>query len=132
MTQTSEITLQALVAATFVSSMFFFSLAISHAEEGTTDDTRGNAYLLTYAVKGSFGTVSNITVPGITSLDECNRLGTERTANHDQKHHPFRAGQYTCSPMSTWRIVDEEMAGDTKKTAGDTKTCVVRTICYRH
>ena len=133
MTRTS---LRALVAAIFVSSMFIFSLAVSHAEEKKTDDTPGNEYLLSYAVKGSFGTVSTITVPGITSLEECNRLGAERSAV-DQRHHPFppkfvQMEQYTCAPMSTWRIVDEEMAGDTKKTAGDTKTCVVRTICYRH
>jgi hypothetical protein len=129
MTRTSERTLQALVAAIFVSSTFIFSLAVSHAEEEKTDVTRGNAYVLTYAVKGSFGTVSNITVPGITSLDECNRLGAERSAV-DQRHHPFppkfvQMEQYTCAPISTWRIEDEE-------TAGDTKTCVVRTICYRH
>ena len=55
-------TLQALVAAMFVSSMFFISLPVSHAEE-KTDDTGGNAYLLSYFVKGSFGTVSHIAVP---------------------------------------------------------------------
>ena len=80
MTRTSEITLQALVAAIFVSSMFFFSPAVSHAEEQTANDPRGNAFLLSYFIKGSFGTVSNIAVPGIMSLEECNRLGAERSA----------------------------------------------------
>ena len=132
MTRTSGITLQALVAAIFVSSMFFFSPAVSHAEE---DDTRGNAYLLIYAVKGPSGTASYVTVPGLASLEECNRLGIERTANPDQKHHPFPAGQYTChggpSPIAQLppgASTNEETA----KTAGDTKTCVVRTICYQH
>ena len=138
MTRTSGITLQALVAAifvsSFVSSMFFFSPAVSHAEEQTTDDTRGNAYLLSYAVKGSFGTVSNIAVPGIMSLEECKRLGAERSAV-DQRHHPFppkfvQMEQYTCAPISTWRIEDQETAKS--QTTDDTKTCVVRTICLRH
>ena len=112
MTRTSERTLQALVAAIFVSSMFIFSLAVSHAEE-KTDDTGGNAYLLRYAVKGSGGTVSYVTVQGLASLEECNRLGIEMTANPDQKHHPFRVGQYICKPIST-RIEDEETTGDIK------------------
>jgi len=85
-------TLQALVAAILVSSMFIFSLAVSHAEDEKTDDTRGNTYVLSYAVKGSFGTASYVTVAGLASLEECNRLGIERTANPDQKHHPFPAG----------------------------------------
>ena len=89
-------TLQALVAAIFVSSMFFISLPVSHAEE-KTDDTGGNAYLLRYAVKGSGGTVSYVTVQGLASLEECNRLGIEMTANPDHKHHPFPAVQYTCN-----------------------------------
>jgi hypothetical protein len=136
MTRTFETTLQALVAAIFVSSMFIFSMAVSHAEEKTTDDTRGNAYLLSYAVKGSFGTASYVTVVGLASQEECNHLGTERTTNPDQKHHPFRAGQYTCEQISTWRIEDEETTSDTKtpneqistwriedeETTGDTKT----------
>ena len=130
MTRTSERTLQALVAAIFVSSMFFISLPVSHAEE-KTDDTSGNAYLLSYVVKGSFGTVSNIAVPGIMSLDECNRLGAERSAV-DHRHHPFppkfvQMELYTCAPISIWRIDDQETAKS--QTTGDTKTCVVRTIC---
>jgi hypothetical protein len=72
--------------------MFIFSLAVSHAEDEKTDDTRGNTYVLSYAVKGSFGTASYVTVAGLASLEECNRLGIERTANPDQKHHPFPAG----------------------------------------
>ena len=110
MTRTS---LRALVAAIFVSSMFIFSLAVSHAEEKKTDDTPGNEYLLSYAVKGSFGTRSVVTVSGLKSLQECNRLGIKKTANPDQKHHPFRAGQYTCKPISA-RIEDEETTGDIK------------------
>jgi hypothetical protein len=47
----------------------------------------------------SFGTASYVTVPGLASQEECNHLGIERTANPDQKHHPFRAGQYTCKPI---------------------------------
>ena len=136
MTRTSERTLQALVAAIFVSSMFFISLPVSHAEE-KTDDTGGNAYLLRYAVKGSGGTVSYVTVPGLASLEECNRLGIEMTANPDQKHHPFPAGQYTChgglSPIAQFSpgaSRNEETAKS--QTTGDTKTCVVRTICDRH
>ena len=70
MTRTSERTLQALVAAIFVSSMFFISLPVTHAEE-KTDDTGGNAYLLRYAVKGSGGTVSYVTVQGLASLAGC-------------------------------------------------------------
>ena len=123
-------TLQPLVAAIFVSSMFFISLPVSHAEE-KTDDTGENAYLLSYAVKGSFGTVSNIAVPGIMSLEECNRLGAERSAV-DQTHHPFppkfvQMELYTCAPISIWRIDDQQTAKS--QTTGDTKTCVVRTIC---
>ena len=106
-------TLQALVAAIFVSSMFIFALAVAHAEDKKTDDTRGNTYVLSYAVKGSFGTASYVTVPGLASQEECNHLGIERTANPDQKHHPFRAGQYTCKPISA-RIEDEETTGDIK------------------
>ena len=106
-------TLQALVAAIYVSSMFIFSLAVSHAEDKKTDDARGNTYVLSYAVKGSFGTASYVTVPGLASQEECNRLGVERTANPDQKHHPFRAGQYICKPISA-RIEDEETMGDIK------------------
>jgi hypothetical protein len=106
-------TLQALVAAIFVSSMFIFSLAVSHAEDEKTDDTLGNTYVPSYAVKGSFGTASYVTVAGLASLEECNRLGIERTANPDQKHHPFRVGQYICKPIST-RIEDEETTGDIK------------------
>ena len=53
------------------------------------------------------------TVPGLASQEECNRLGVERTANPDQKHHPFRAGQYICKPISA-RIEDEETMGDIK------------------
>ena len=106
-------TLQALVAAIFVSSMFIFSLAVSHAEDEKTDDTLGNTYVLSYAVKGSFGTASYVTVPGLASQEECNHLGVERTANPDQKHHPFRVGQYICKPIST-RIEDEETTGDIK------------------
>jgi hypothetical protein len=94
--------------------MFIFSLAVSHAEEKKTDDTPGNEYLLSYAVKGSFGTRSVVTVSGLKSLQECNRLGIKKTANPDQKHHPFRAGQYTCEPISVWRIEDEETTGDVK------------------
>ena len=123
-------TLQALVAAMFVSSMFFISLPVSHAEE-KTDDTGGNAYLLSYFVKGSFGTVSHIAVPGIMTLEECNRFGAERSAV-DQRHHPFppkfvQMELYTCEPISIWRIEDEVTAKS--QTTGDTKTCAVRTIC---
>jgi hypothetical protein len=62
------------------------------------------------------------------------RLGAERSAV-DQRHHPFppkfvQIEQYTCAPMSTWRIENEET--ETSQTTGDTKTCVVRAICYRH
>ena len=89
--------------------MRIFALAVPHAEE----DTRGNTYLLSYAVKGSFGTASYVTVPGLASQEECNHLGVERTANPDQKHHPFRVGQYICKPIST-RIEDEETTGDIK------------------
>jgi hypothetical protein len=106
-------TLQALVAAIFVSSMFIFSLAVSHAEDEKTDDTPGNTYVPSYAVKGSFGTASYVTVAGLASQEECNHLGVERTANPDQKHHPFRVGQYICKPIST-RIEDEETTGDIK------------------
>jgi hypothetical protein len=83
--------------------MFVFSLAVSHAEDEKTDDTRGNTYVLSYAVKGSFGTASYVTVPGLASQEECNHLGVERTANPDQKHHPFRVGQNCprfCGPLS--------------------------------
>jgi len=94
-------TRQGPVAAIFVSSMFLSSLAVSHAEDKKTEDTSGNTYVLSYAVKGSFGTASYVTVAGLASQEECNRLGVEKTANPDQKHHPFPAGQYTChtSPM---------------------------------
>jgi hypothetical protein len=109
-------TLQALVAI-FVSSMFIFSLAVSHAEEKTTDDTSG-AYLLSYAVKGSFGTVSNITVAGLASQEECNRLGAERSGV-DQRHHPFPPKfvpmqQYSCEPITVWHFEDEGTTGDIK------------------
>ena len=109
-------TLQALVAAIFVSSMFIFSLAVSHAEDEKTDDTRGNTYVLSYAVKGSFGTASYVTVAGLASLEECNRLGIERTANPDQKHHPFPARQYTChaSPMRIFALAVSHAEEDTR------------------
>jgi hypothetical protein len=94
--------------------MFIFSLAVSHAEEKTTDDTRGNPYLLSYAVKGSFGTASYVTVAGLASQEECNQLGMQRTANPDQKNHPFRAGQYSCEPIAVWHFEDEETTGDIK------------------
>jgi hypothetical protein len=106
-------TLKAPVAAIFVSSIFLSSLVVSHAEDKKTEDTRGNTYLLSYAVKGSFGTASYVTVAGLASQEECNRLGVERTASPDQKHHPFRAGQYICKPISA-RIEDEETTGDIK------------------
>jgi hypothetical protein len=106
-------TSQGLVATIFVSLMFPFSLAVSHAEDKKTEDTGGNTYVLSYAVKGSFGTASYVTVAGLASPQECNRLGVERTANPDQKHHPFRAGQYVCKPISA-RIENEETMGDIK------------------
>jgi hypothetical protein len=112
-------TLQALVAAIFVSSMFIFALAVSHAEDKKTDDTRGNTYLLSYAVKGSFGTASYVTVPGLASQEECNHLGVERTANPDQKHHPFPVGQYTChaSPMRIFALAVSHAEEDTRGNA---------------
>jgi hypothetical protein len=109
-------TLQTLVAAIFVTSMFIFSLAVSHAEDKKNDDARENTYVLSYAVKGSFGTASYVTVAGLASQEECNRLGIERTANPDQKHHPFPAGQYTChaSPMRIFAVAVPHAEEDTR------------------
>jgi hypothetical protein len=109
-------TLQTLVAAIFVTSMFIFSLAVSHAEDKKNDDARENTYVLSYAVKGSFGTASYVTVAGLASQEECNRLGIERTANPDQKHHPFPAGQYTChaSPMRVFAVAVPHAEEDTR------------------
>jgi hypothetical protein len=112
-------TRQGLVAAIFVSSMFLFSLAVSHAEDKKTEDPRENTYVLSYAVKGSFGTASYVTVAGLGSQEECNRLGVEKTANPDQKHHPFPAGQYTChaSPMRVFALAVPHAEEDTRVNA---------------
>jgi hypothetical protein len=76
--------------AIFVSAMFFFSLAAGRAE--TTDDHHV-AYLLTFVVRGDTGTISYVTVPGIATQAECDRLATEMLTRPDRLYacHAYQA-----------------------------------------